>query len=407
MPGGRQSQGEDTTNLGSMIRALRPGQYAADGIAGVVLVLLSLPFIIHGHILDSLVLLGMNGALVLRRISPLLSLTLAWVAVIIQMGCGIPPSFYNVVIPFVLYATARYGRGWVRWYGLSSAIIGGVIASGYVVLIMYATTPITTTDFTVVGFAMLTGAIAGVVVLGLSWTLGQLMRTAATAREAGIARFRADEARWHAERATVVEQERNRIARDMHDVVAHSLAVVIAQADGARYVHKGDPDALAETLETVSSTARHALGDVRLLLSELRHEQDAGPQPGLDEIDSLLNRMRAAGLTISRTQIGADPDLPMGRQIAAYRILQEALTNALHHGVPNSEVTVITETRDSTYNVIIENSVGTSAASGSGGGTRGHGLPGMRERATLAGGTLDIDTSSAGRFRVHAALPIR
>ncbi len=393
------------TTVERMIRRLLPRQYAVDGGIGAIVAVLCLPLALHGNVVDPWQLLVTWGILTLRRASPALSLTLAWIAVIVQMGFGASPNLYNIAIPIVLYATARYGDGWVRWYGLISAIGGGVIASAYTVLVTNTNVTFDPASISILSFAAIMGAIAGVVVLGLSWTLGQLMRTADAARQAGYERFRARQAQTLAERATVVEQERGRIARDMHDVVAHSLAVVVAQADGARYVHKGDADALAHTLETVSDTARHALGDVRLLLSELRHEQEAGPQPGFADIDMLIERMRSAGLHVTYTLIGTLPDIPTGRQIAAYRIMQEALTNALHHGEAQREVDVTITGSDSGVDLVVENFVGESRHAHGTDLSRGHGLPGMRERATLAGGTLDIDASTPGRFRVIAHLP--
>ena len=157
----------------------------------------------------------------------------------------------------------------------------------------------------------------------LSWTLGLLARTWRNAREARIAA-------QVAERSVVVEQERNRLARDMHDVVAHSLAVVIAQADGARYTK--DPIASADALATISATAREALTDVRLLLGQLRHSQEAGPQPRVADLERLIDQVRDAGLTITVDEVGDRPELHASQALAVYRILQEALTNALRHG---------------------------------------------------------------------------
>ncbi|WP_166983715.1 sensor histidine kinase [Paramicrobacterium fandaimingii] len=394
------------TTLERMIRALLPRQYAIDGAVGALVALLCLPFALRGNFIEPWVVLVVWGSLSLRRASPGIALTISWVAVIAQMAFGASANAYNVAIPIILYATARYGDGWVRWYGLISAVVGGLVASAYTVLVTNTGVTANAEALPILVFATVAGATAGVVVLGLSWTLGQLMRTADAARQAGYERFRARQAQSLAERATVVEQERGRIARDMHDVVAHSLAVVVAQADGARYVHKGDADALARTLETVSDTARHALGDVRLLLSELRHEQEAGPQPGFADIDTLVETMRSAGLMVSYTLVGTLPDLPTGRQIAAYRIMQEALTNAMHHGEPHRDVEVTVVGSDAGVELIVQNVVGQSAPSRGTDLSRGHGLPGMRERATLAGGTLDIDASTPGWFRVIARLPI-
>ena len=154
------------------------------------------------------------------------------------------------------------------------------------------------------------------------------MRTAVRARANRAAQKRA-------EAEAAAEQERVRIARDMHDVVAHSLAVVIAQADGARYAAaSADPAAAAEALGTISTTARAALADVRLLLTQLRHSQSAGPAAAaFADLEELYAQVRSAGVEL---RVDVDPapaaEPSAAVQLAVYRILQEALTNAIRHG---------------------------------------------------------------------------
>jgi len=211
----------------------------------------------------------------------------------------------------------------------------------------------------------------------------------------------------------VVEQERTRIARDMHDVVAHSLAVVIAQADGARYARHSDPDSVDEALKTIASTARSALGDVRVLLAELRHAQPEGPQPSLDDLDRTVDQIRAAGLDVSLERSGDLAALGQAQQIAAYRIVQEALTNALRHGDTASIASVVlAEATPATGApgavITVRNSmkaIADQAGASTGGLPRiGHGLPGMRERASLAGGSLSAGPNGT-EFVVTAFLP--
>ena len=129
----------------------------------------------------------------------------------------------------------------------------------------------------------------------LAWTVGALVRTSLRAR-------RTQRERERAERERIEEQERGRIARDMHDVVGHSLAVIIAQADGARYAADADPQAGKDALATISTTARSALADVRLLLAQLRHSEGMAPQPMLNDLESLYSQVRAAGLAVRRVR---------------------------------------------------------------------------------------------------------
>src|SRR5690606_2831270 len=206
-----------------------------------------------------------------------------------------------------------------------------------------------------------------------AWTVGALVRSGMRARE-----NRAGELRAQAE--TAAEQERVRIARDMHDVVAHSLAVVIAQADGARYAAASDPGVTAQALGTISSTARSALADVRLLLTQLRHAQGEGPQPTLTDLEELYAHVRAAGVDL---RVDVDPapraDPPAAVQLAVYRILQEALTNALRHG-DEGPVQVRQQWLPDRLDVEVRNAVAADATPGA-----GHGVIGMRERAQLVG----------------------
>ena len=160
----------------------------------------------------------------------------------------------------------------------------------------------------------------------------------------------------------MVEQERNRIARDLHDVVAHSLAVVIAQADGARYT--ADPDAKDGALATISSSAREALGDVRLLLARLRHEEGAVPQPALADLDALVDQVRDAGLEVRFERSGSTRSRwRRGQELAVYRIVQEALTNALRHGDPEQPVIVQLDWEPDGLTIRIRNTSAESPAS--------------------------------------------
>lgn len=371
-----------------MFRRLTPFQLTVDvGIA-------ALCFLVRGTMaFDNLVLWGvvllMAGALAIRRLSPALALGVAWLGAVIQMAAIIPPDVSNAAILAVLFATARYGERLVRWIGLASAIGGAVIASVYTVLVSgIFGTPDGVAMF-LRGFSV--SVIGAVAVLGLSWTLGLLWRTWDTARQ-----NRRD--KLAAEQQTIVEQERNRIARDMHDVVAHSLAVVIAQADGARYA--GDKDTTDAALTTIASTAREALADVRLLLGQLRHNQDEGPQPVLADLDRLVEQLRSSGLVVALEQRGTPVPLASARELAVYRIVQEALTNALRHGDTDEEVVVLIEWVADAAALTISNALRLPAREQ----TPGHGLAGMRERALLVGGSLSAEAEN-DHWVVRARIP--
>lgn len=376
----------------SMFRPLTTPQLTFDIVVAALCVLLrsTLPF-------DSaagwIMLVLMGGALAIRRLSPALALAVAWVGAIIQMAALLPPDAANLAILAVLFATARYGTPPVRWAGLASAVLGAVIATTYFLLLGFTAVSLTPNPHLVIAGAFSLGA--SLAVLGLSWTIGLLVRTWDTARESR----RNQEI---AEREVVIEQERNRIARDMHDVVAHSLAVVIAQADGARYAAAADPQVAEQALGTIASTAREALADVRLLLGQLRHSQEPGPQPVLADLDTLFDQLRASGLDITVTEHGTAPTLPASQQLAIYRITQEALTNALRHGDPSGRVSLDLDWQPDAATLTITNALRSGPQLPS---HPGHGLTGMLERASLVGGT--VAAAPAGNsFVVVASIPV-
>lgn len=332
-----------------------------------------------------------SGALAFRRASPALALGIVWIGALLQVGLGRPPSFSDTAIFAVLYATAAYGSRRTYWAGFASTLLGAVVITAYLFLgptfasggVTLTTLPLAVAVLVAAGFALL-----------LAWTVGALVRAAVRARENRAAQERAE-----AEAAT--EQERVRIARDMHDVVAHSLAVVIAQADGARYAASADPAAATAALGTISTTARAALADVRLLLTQLRHAESEGPQPTIADLEELYAQVRAAGVEL-RVDIDPAPALPppAAVQLAVYRILQEALTNALRHGDGGPVAVALAWQADR-----VELDVRNRLRPGDRAAESGHGLIGMGERASLVGGRLNA-ADRDGEFVVSATLPI-
>ena len=354
-----------------------------------------------------IVVLLMGAALALRRLSPSLALGIAWLGAILQLSFGLEPDVSNLAILPVLYATAAYGSTRIKWAGLISAGAGAVVATGYLALYplfdsfvvdVRLSTPNAIPQFLLYA-AFLFGALLAT--FGLSWTLGLLARTRRTARVSRAAQELAEEEEARARKDVIVEQERNRIARDMHDVVAHSLAVVIAQADGARYAQAKDPDSTAAALTTISATAREALSDVRVLLTQLRHSQGESPQPVLEDLSRLIEQMRSSGLTIAQSESGPPLALGTSQQLAIYRIVQEALTNALRHGEPEREVQIEFEWEASGVELTVSNALPAAPHPPA---TAGHGLVGMHERAILVGGWLTAEPRQ-GRFVVTAGIP--
>ena len=383
-----------------MFRQLKPYQIVVDVVVAVLFALIALPYELvtapslpYGDLSSIAVVLAMAAALAVRRLSPGVALGLAWTGAVLQMGFLRTPGFADIAIFAVLYTTAAYGSRRVFWAGFASTIVGAATITGYLFGALPAFAGTLTGTNLPTAVAVLIAAVFG---LGLWWTLGALVRTGIRARE----NRKAQEA---AEAETVTEQERVRIARDMHDVVAHSLAVVIAQADGARYAAAADPQAATTALGTISTTARSALSDVRLLLTQLRHSQGEGPQPTIADLEQLYAQVRSAGVDLRVDVDPVPPGVPPAAvQLAVYRILQEALTNAIRHGAGGA-VTVRLAWHPDRVTILVENPAGDAPAPDDGG--RGHGLIGMRERALLAGGTLEAGREG-GTFVVRASLPI-
>jgi len=408
-----------------IFRRLAPYQVAVDLSAAFLLGVVGL-VLSDGVVTTPFVVLGMTVTFALRRLSPGLALTLAWLVAASQMITGSTPGVTNLAICAVLYSTAAYGTNRVKWSGLVSVGVGALLGTFYLSFVQQSLFGVdydiyAVTDVVRILLQLGISLLGFLALLGLPWAGGLLARARWSERLSREARLiaeretaraendaaRAEREAARAERDIAVEQERNRIARDMHDVVAHSLAVVIAQADGARYAARVDPTSVDGALTTIATTAREALGDVRVLLGQLRHSQGEAPQPALGDLDRLLDQMRGSGLTVDLLVTGEPQVLGTNRQLAVFRIVQESLTNVLRHGAVDQPVGLHFDWRYEALHLVISNVVRppTRPLDTSGDERRGgHGLDGMRERATLAGGSLTTQNAD-GRFVVHAIVP--
>jgi signal transduction histidine kinase len=304
----------------------------------------------------------------------------------------------NVAALLMVYALAAYAPRWAVRAGLAAGLIGAVLAAARYYYLPYRDHE-----------GLITGSGAIAVAVVAAWALGRLRRARLVQLAALEERARLLELEHEQERRLAATAERARIARELHDVVAHSLSVVIAQADGGRYAGKEDPAAATGALEAIAATGRQALTDMRSLLGVLREDggEDYAPQPDVAAIPELVEDVRASGLDVDLIVEGAPRPLPPGPQLAAYRIVQESLTNVLKHAGPAGRAWVRLHWRPDALELSVLDDGRGAAASVAASDGNGHGLLGMRERAELHGGRLDAGPQPGGGFGVHAALPYR
>jgi signal transduction histidine kinase len=305
------------------------------------------------------------------------------------------------------------------WTASTLAVIGtslvvSVGASGYllVALIVYSLClyavavrcrpriVVAAAAVTVVGAGFLEpGAVPEAVFLAISPLLiGAVVRQ----RRSGERQLEEQERRHSGERALL--EERQRIARELHDVVAHHMSVIAIQAEAAPYKTADPPPELVESFGEIRASALAGLTELRRVLGVLRTgQQDTAPQPGLDDLDALFDSARSGGVTITVTRSGNPVPLPEGVDLSAYRILQEALSNAMRHA-PGSHVQVDLAYRADGLALQIRNDAVPPPSPPLVGG--GHGIIGMRERTAMLGGTLKAAPTEDGGFQVTALLPL-
>jgi signal transduction histidine kinase len=240
--------------------------------------------------------------------------------------------------------------------------------------------------------------------IAVAWTTGfVLSRRAEYAREMAERARRLEREQIEASHRAVAE-ERQRIARELHDVIAHSVSVMTVQTGAVRRLLQPEQEKERKALETVEATGREALTEMRRLVGLLREQgamPEFSPQPGLATIESLLDGVRAAGLPVDLEVEGEPRDLPPGVDLAAYRVVQEALTNALKYAGP-AHAWVAVGWGDDELSLEISND-GLGNGDGDGGG---HGLTGMNERVSLYGGEIETGERDGGGYVVRARLPL-
>jgi signal transduction histidine kinase len=323
--------------------------------------------------------------IVFRRRAPVLvavviaGATVVWAGAAAIAESGTSP-FPSILV--MLFSVALYERR------LAAAVAGGLVLVGSMLYALES-------KYNSGSFSVSNAAIFVFFILG-AWGAGRLILK--RAQQAQLAYADTDRLA-----RTAVAEERARIARELHDVVAHSISIVAVQAGAAEELLDRDPERARAHLHAVRSTAREAMTEMRRVLDVLR-EDDAphAPLPGLSRLDDLVTEARAAGVEVDVVEEGERPQLPAGLDLIVFRVVQEALTNVRKHaGGARASVRLSYARRALEIDVRDD---GEAAASAPRSG--GHGLIGMRERVTLFGGTLEAGSADGGGFRVHAVLPL-
>ncbi len=330
-----------------------------------------------------------------RRRIPDTAFALAALSGLIQLTNPTPMAS-DIALLVLLYTVAAYRPRQHSVIALLACLVGSVLAAWVWMPLSGSQAPYT--DRLIFATLFLWGCVLA------AWVLGDSMRYRRgyyAALEDRAARL---EAERHAEAKIAAAAERARIARELHDVVAHHVSVMVVQADGAGYALRSDPDRAQAALSAISSTGRQALTEMRRLLGVLRsadQHTDLAPVPGLGELRELLDQARTAGLEVSYTLTGTPRELPEGAELAAYRVVQESLTNTRKHAglAATAAVTLRYEPEGLTLEVTDDGMAPVSEQPG------GHGLAGMRERIAMYGGDVQAGPLPGGGFGVTAHLP--
>ena len=375
------------------------GDVTHDGLIGWVVRALSrmLPWLVGGFYALALVEVAPSGAAVAAAVvvGVVLGVSLAWRhrhperAAAVVLGASVPAHLMDpaLVLPFAgmvaVWSLARARPPRVSLVGLA-----GLLGLSMIALLEM---PVGDTVF-------------AMVVSVSVWALAEADRNRRNAITEASRR--------------AVSDEQARISRELHDVIAHSVSVIVVQAGAAGDVFESRPDQAREALRSVETTGREALGELRRLLAGVRTDDGAVrgvagadvptlPQPGLDRVEELAEPLRAAGLAVAVAREGVPSPLPAGVDISGYRIVQEALTTALRHAHASLVEVTVRYRPDAVEVTVVDDGHGDDGRGGSGRSSApGLGLVGMRERAASLGGTLEVGPTAHGGYRVHARLPL-
>ena len=373
-------------------RAVDGGLAAAVAVVGVAEIWVPLPSVAGegSRELSTAVVVVLAALLVFRRSAPL------WVAVgllatwpVVFTLTPILILFWGQFLPMTIavFSVARFGRGREPWYGA---------AAGAAALLFL--------DLRVEELQEPSEIVFHWMVFAVAWSFGWGLRTYEHGARASMQRAVDAEVAAAEEAMAAVAAERARIARELHDIIAHSVTVMVVQAGAAEQVVEDDPEVARQALQTIRQTGASALAEMRRVVEVLREDESGmlAPQPGVAALPTLVEEARSSGLEATLEVHGTPFPLSPGLDLTAYRIVQEGLTNARRHARAGG-ARVVLRYDDSEVGVEVhDDGEGFSGQVG----LNGHGLAGMRERVSLYGGELVTESPSSGGFCVRARLPL-
>ncbi len=365
-------------------RSLTAGRAAwLDAGLGLALALLGLAEAPDLGLVLPALLLGV--ALALRRRWPLAAYLVAF-AIIVETARWLPfASLFGAMI--AAYSLAAYGRSRVVAFGVLFA------SASFVSIAFHG------------DLSFLPQPSVAFVIIGTCWLAGNAIRSRQAQADASEERAARLEREQRQAQQIAIAQERARIARELHDVVTHHVSVMVVQAGAARHVMQRSPAQAEEALLAVEARGREALAELRGFLGVIDGRTQAplelAPQPGTGDIEELVRGVAEAGLPVHFLARGARPELPHGIDLAAYRVVQEALTNALKYASGSPTEVVVDYRPDEIRLEVLDQGSGRGPT-----GVSGRGLSGLRERLAVYGGRLEVGRRPSGGFAVRATIPI-
>jgi signal transduction histidine kinase len=336
---------------------------------------------------------GVAGLLLLRRRWPLGVLIGSVGVLLLYFGLGYPAFSAAVPLAVATYSAAVGGKGL-----LAAAVVGAFVVVGGIVARL--------DEGESLAEVVRTGLITDAALLGAVLLLGETVRNRRAWAEEVHGRLRRAELDREREAARRVEQERLRIAREMHDVLAHTIAAINVQAAVGADVIEDAPERAAASLQDIRRQSRDAMTELKATVGVLREgpaEAPRAPAPGLADLDGLVEMAAGAGVRVRVSQGGEARPLTGAVELTAYRIVQEAVTNVVRHAHASTATVTVRYEPDTVVLEIRDD--GRGDADGATASQDGHGLIGMRERAAAVGGTLHAGAAPGGGFRVRATLP--